>query len=235
MEYIKKMRVLIVDGLPLTRFALSSLINVHAGLTVCGEAKDAPEARRRCEETKPDLIVLDVMLPRGDGLSLLKEFRQLHSPVKAIVTSEIEELSIVLRAFKAGAWAYVSKKDEASELVSAIDAVMAGRRQTSQRIQQQWLQEVADGAPAPATEGLSSLSNRELHIFRLLGRGYGATAIAEELSVSVKTVETHQARIKEKLKIRSCKELRNFARLRAEPQETGFTLSHYAGFGLAVA
>ncbi len=211
METPHKKRVLVVDGIALTRFAMRSILDLHPLVEVVDEAKDAPEARRLCAEIKPDLVVLDLRLPRGDGLDLLRDLRNLHSPVKLLVCSEEEDLTMVRRAFRAGAGGYVSKCDESHEIPRAIEQVLSGRRFASRRVSEGLLDVLAGGMPEKRAREVETLSNRELHIFRLLGRNVGATAIARELGITVKTVETHQLRLKQKLNVRSCDELRKRA------------------------
>jgi DNA-binding NarL/FixJ family response regulator len=156
-------------------------------------------------------VVLDLNLPRGSGLELLREIRTLHPPARALVLSEEENSTLVHRAFRAGAYAYLSKRDEAAELLSAIEAMLAGRRYASSRVSAGLLDSLADGEDEQQSHEVEGLSDRELHVFRLLGRKCGATAVARELGVSVKTIETHQGRIKQKLKLRSCEDLRRRA------------------------
>jgi len=211
MDQTEKKRVLIVDGIALTRFAMRSIIDTHPLTEVFDEARDVPEARRLCAEGKPDVIVLDLNLPRGDGLDLLRELRTLHPPVRVVVVSEEEDLTIVRRAFRSGASGYVSKLDDLDELNSSLENVLQGRLYASRRVSEGLLEELTDRDMERRGKEVDTLSNRELHIFRLIGSKIGATAIARELGITVKTVETHQLRIKQKLKVRSCEELRRKA------------------------
>ena len=132
-------------------------------------------------------------------------------PARPIVFSEEEDPSMVQRAFRAGARAYLSKRDEAAEVLAAIETVLKGKRYASRRVSGCLLDSLASGFSDEREGEVGMLSNRELHVFRLIGKKLGATAVAQELGVSVKTIETHQVRIKEKLQLRSCQELRRRA------------------------
>src|SRR5438128_105507 len=129
-----KLRVLIVDALPLTRIGLASLISGHAGWSVCGQTGEANVARRLCAEQQPDLIVLDMVLDQGDGLELLRDFSRLHPPARTLVISGREDAHSMQRAFKAGARGFLSKHDDAPELLSAIETVLAGGLAASHRV-----------------------------------------------------------------------------------------------------
>jgi DNA-binding NarL/FixJ family response regulator len=211
-----KLRVLVVDGISLTRFALVALTRLHPTCEVCGEAASAPEARQRCVEAKPDLAVVDLAVPRGDGLVLLRELRKLHPPVRLLAVSDRDDLQTVRRALRAGATGYVTRLDELREFQSALESVMRGEIFASHRVSRRLLQDLAPGERPPGIADLDRLSDRELHVFRLVGDKLGPTAVAQQLGVSVKTVETYQRRIKEKLELCSCSELHKRAALWSE-------------------
>ncbi len=204
MDEPRKLRVMIVNGVPLVRFGLAALAGCHPLLEVCAEAGDAREARRICAEEKPDLAVLDLEVPHGDGVELLRDFRKLHEPLRSLVVSEREDALSVQRAFRAGARGFVTAREEPAEVLAALDAVLAGRLYASRRVSLLLLEQMAGGSVA---HSVAALSDRELQVFRLLGRGLRPTAIARDLGVSVKTVETHQQRMKEKLRAANGAEL----------------------------
>ena len=206
-----KFRVLVVDGVPLTRGGLISLIHQHPMMLVCAEAGNAPAARQLCEREKPNIVVLDGPVQRGDEIELLHDFRKLHPPARTLILSDREDAFSVQRAFRAGARAYVSKQDEAAALLAALELVVGGGLFASPRVLHVLLEDLAHGGERWKERALGSLSDRELQVFRLLGRGLGATAIARELTLSVKTVETHQARMKQKLHLSSGADLRREA------------------------
>jgi DNA-binding NarL/FixJ family response regulator len=204
-------RVLIVDGEPLTRFGIAALINLHPLLRVCEEAGDVRAARAACAEEKPDLIVLELALAGGDGLELLRDFARLHPPARTVVVSARDDALSVQRAFRAGARGYVTKQEEATEVLAALEEVFTGGIFASARVANLLVADLAARRAPRALGNLSALSDRELLVFRRIGQKNGATAIARELAVSVKTVETHQGRIKEKLGLPTCAELRRRA------------------------
>lgn len=213
MAETSKLRVLVVDGVPLTRFALAALTNSHPSLEVCAEAASAPEARQLCAERRPDLALVDLAVPRGDGLVLLRELRKLHPPLRLLVVSERDDVQHVRRALRAGATGYVTRLDECREFLEAFECVIRGEVFASHRVSRGLLKELAPGERLSSIANLDRLSDRELHVFRLVGNRLGPTAVAQHLGVSVKTVETYQRRIKEKLDLCSCSELHKRAAL----------------------
>lgn len=212
MDKPPRLRVLVVDGVPLTRFALVSLIELHPLYEVCAEAADAPQARQLCAEERPDVVVLDLAVPRGDGMELLREFRKLHSGVRSMVVTDREDALSVQRAFRAGVCAYLTKQDEGCEVLMGLERVLAGELYASPRVSHLMLKHLAQGGRGGNEPDVGTLSDRELQVFRLLGRKLGATAISRELGVSVKTVETHQQRMKAKLGLATGAELQRDAR-----------------------
>ena len=207
MADISRARVLIIDGEPLTRFGIAALVNLHPLLCVCGEAGDARTGRVACEQEMPDLIVLELELPGGDGIELLRDFARLHPPARAVVVSGREDALSVQRAFRAGARGYVTKHEQAAELLAALEQVFTGGIFASERVAHLLVADLAARRSPRGLGNLSALSDRELLIFRRFGQKHGTTAIARELAVSVKTVETHQGRIKEKLGLANSAEL----------------------------
>jgi DNA-binding NarL/FixJ family response regulator len=211
---------MIVDSSPLTRLGLLSLIQCDRFMEVCAEAGEAPAARRLCTELRPDLIVLDLTMRRGDGLGLLRDFSRLHAPARALVMTEHEDALSMQRAFRAGARGYVSKHDEPSEVLAGLEALRRGMRFASRRVLHLLLGHLASGtmnahagtaSTANGHADPSVLSGREMEVFELIGAGFGPSAIALELRISVKTVETHQQRIKEKLRLKTGAELKRHA------------------------
>jgi DNA-binding NarL/FixJ family response regulator len=170
---------------------------MHPMLEICGEAANARVARQLCVEQRPDLIVLDLIIPNGDGIELLREFPRLSPAVRSIVISSCCDPLSVQRSFRAGAYGYVAKQEDPTELLAALDQVLSGEHFVSTRIAQM----LVDHGKDPVIERVKSLSDRELHIFRRLGKKQGPTQIASELSLSVKTIETYQRRIIEKLNL----------------------------------
>lgn len=206
-----RLEVLVVDKNPLMRFALISVANLHPLLHVCEEAGDARTARALFARERPHIVVLDVALPKGDGIELVREFARFEPACRHIVVSEICQAGIVRRAFDAGALAYLSKSDEPSELLAALEAVITQRKFIGKLVSQALEYDASHTPPDRVMKLLRNLSDREMHIFHRFGNGQGTTAIAKELGISVKTVETHQAHIRQKLQLTDSMQLRRAA------------------------
>lgn len=208
-----KVSILVVHVSPLTRLGLSAIVRSHRGFRICAETDEVPMARELAARYQPDLVVLGLTLRQGDGIELIKDLRKLHPPMRALVLTKHDDPSTMQRAFRAGARGYVLAGDETSEIFEAIGRVMAGEVYASRSMTHRLVQNLARGAIKPNGSKVSALSDRELQVFCLFGRGFGATRLAAELHLSVKTIETHQMRIKEKLGLRSSAELRERAAL----------------------
>lgn len=196
----RKISVLIVDAHPIARLGLVHLLNGHGRLRVCGEADSSPTARELCARHRPDLAVLDLAL--GDGFGLLKEFPRWAPGIRVVAFTSLEDALSVQRAFQGGAHGYVTRLDPVAELLTAIDCTLAGQRHAAPRVAHLLLDRLACGSVELHGSAEAALSNRELQIFRAIGRGLGTRAVADELKVSVKTVETHRQRIKDKLHLK---------------------------------
>jgi DNA-binding NarL/FixJ family response regulator len=196
----RKMNVLVVDAQPVARVGMVLLLNSHARLRVCAEADSAPAARELCARHQPEFAILDLAI--GDGFALLKEFPRWAPGIRVIAFTALEDALSVQRALQAGAQGYVTRLDPAAELLTAIDCVLGGQRHVGPRVAHLLLERLACGSVEMHGCEEAALSDRELQIYRAIGRGLGTRAVAEELHVSVKTVETHRQRIKEKLHLR---------------------------------
>jgi DNA-binding NarL/FixJ family response regulator len=195
-------RVLIVDDHPAVREALGMRISASPDLDVCGEASNLADALKLVEETRPDLAVIDVSLAGGDGLDLIKRIKARGLDVKMLVWSMHSETLFAQRALRAGAAGYISKEQATSQIVEAIRTVLAGKIHLSPAMTEMLLRRAA----SPGGEGLGRspvdlLSDREIEVLRLIGQGQKTVAIAQKLSLSVKTVETYRDRIRHKLSL----------------------------------
>jgi DNA-binding NarL/FixJ family response regulator len=189
------------------RFGLTTLIQSNPHFRVVGDTGEAPLARQLFAEAKPDLVVLSLSLRRGDGISLLKDFRRLRPASCALVVTARQDSLSVQRSFKAGARGYVVMEDEISEVSSALERVAAGELYASGTVARGLLQMLASGAVELRRDHCGQLSDRELEVFRLIGSGFGTSRVATELQLSVKTIETHRQRIKQKLGLTNSTEL----------------------------
>lgn len=201
-----KKRVLIVDDHPVFRAGLSGLINLDATLAVCGEAQDAQEAMRALERLSPDLVLLDMSLPGKGGLELLKDLRALHPGIPVLIISMHDETLYAERVIRAGGRGYVMKQEGPEKTLAAIHKVLAGGVFVSDKISAQILNAMSGGKTAD-TSSVSSLTDREFEVYRLLGQGKEPHEIARVLCLSIKTVDTHRAHIRQKLGLRNATEL----------------------------
>ena len=201
-----KARIFIVDDHPLVREWLTTLIQRQSDLSVCGEAEDTATALEAIPKAKPDVAVVDLALKSGSGLELIKDLKQAYPAVAIVVLSMHDELLYAERVFRAGARGYVMKRDSTKKIVEAIRAVRDGRRYMSERVAAVMADKLADGQPGNAAP-VTLLSDRELEVFELLGQGHETSHIAASLHVSVKTVQAFYARIKDKFKVGTEREL----------------------------
>jgi len=204
---------LIAHASPVMRLGLATIVDSHPSFRVCAETDEAPMARELFLRHTPDLVVLGLTLRHGDGIALIKELRKLEPATRTLVVTRRDDALAVQRAFRAGACGYLLVGDDTSEILTAIERIMAGERYASAKVARRLLETLATGLMKPEGSKVTSLSDRELQIFSLFGRGFGVTRLAEELRVSVKTVETHQMRIRQKLGLRSAAELSKEATL----------------------
>lgn len=207
MVSLKRLSVLIVHHAPLMRFGLTTLIKSNRQFKMIGETGDAPVARRLFADASPALVVLSLTIHHGDGISLIKDFKKINPAARAlVVTARTDSLS-VQRAFRAGARGYVVTEDETAEVLHALERIAAGELYASGIIARGLLQMLASGLVETLGDVCGQLSDRELQVFRLIGSGFGTSRVAGELHLSVKTIETHRQRIKQKLGLTNGSEL----------------------------
>jgi len=200
-------KVLLVDDHPLVREWLSNLINQQADMIVCGEAEDAPHALSLVASLKPHLAIVDLSLKSGSGIQLIKDLRQLDAALLILVLSMHDESLYAERVLRAGARGYVMKREVTKKIIGAIRDVLRGEIVLSEKLATTMLGRFLQGQPGSPTSPVAILADRELEVFQLLGRGWETRRIAEELHISIKTVQAHCARIKEKLNLKSATEL----------------------------
>ena len=205
-------RILIVDDHPAVREALSIRIAAQPDLEVCGEAAGPAEALQLAAATDPDVAVIDIGLKTGNGIDLIKRLRARNDKFCAIVWSMYSEDFYAERALRAGAMGYINKEEATGKLLEAIRQVLAGKVYLSQAITEKLLKRAVGRADQEASPSMvSSLSDRELEVFRLIGEGRKTQEIAAQLHLSVKTVETYRDRIREKLALSDGAELARHA------------------------
>jgi DNA-binding NarL/FixJ family response regulator len=202
-----KRLILLVDDHPIFRHGLEAFLKKHRPELVCLHASTAAMALELIRDSPPDFAIVDVSLAGANGIELIPQIKAELPSVSVIVLSMHDEPSSVLRAFKAGAQAYVIKTDPPREVFDAINSVAGGKIFLSVRLRQNPVFKVLSGAESM----IGQLTDREAEVLLMMGRGQSTASIAEELGLSVKTVETHQAHIKEKLGLSSSKEMIQFA------------------------
>ena len=202
-------KVLLVDDHPLFRVGLRQILENSSDVVVIAEV-DTPEKAMQCfADNEIDLIITDLSLQNDSGVSLISKVRELDSNCPILVLSMHDELIWAERLIQEGANGYLMKDSDISVIQAAIDSVLAGNVFLSFDVQQQILQGLSGHMSNNIS--VSVLSNREREIFQCMGRHLSTTDIAKRLFISVKTVQTHQANIKQKLHISSLEELRTLA------------------------
>jgi len=207
----KPRRVFIVDDHPIVRQGLEQLINHEPDLRVCGEASGVREARARLPQTEPDIVILDLSLRDSDGLELIKDIRSKHRQLPVLVLSMHDESIYAERLLSAGANGYIMKQAAADQLLVALRRVLSGGIYVSEQIGMSMIERFAMHGTKQNANPIERLSNRELQVLNLVGRGRTTREIAEGLNLSVKTVESHRQRIKKKLNLTTSSQLVQFA------------------------
>jgi DNA-binding NarL/FixJ family response regulator len=203
----KKKTVFVVDDHPIVRQGLSLLINQEKDLMVCGVAEEMHSALSAIHSAKPDILIVDISLNGPDGLELLKNIRLTSPRLPVLILSMHDESIYAERALRAGANGYIMKQEATEKVLVVLRRILSGEIYVSDRIANSMLKHYVRGARPTEHSSIADLTDRELEVFRLIGEGQGTRQIAEALHLSVKTVESYQAHIKEKLSLRSAREL----------------------------
>jgi DNA-binding NarL/FixJ family response regulator len=211
-----KVRIFVLDGQPLLRQGISSYLNSQPDMMVCGEAGTVPDALRKIAECQPQFVVTALRLGAGDSLKLIKELKIQNPTLCVLVYSAFEENIFAERAIRAGASGYVMKQAPSEKLATAVREIIKGGIYVSRELalsafRKSLQRHPRDNHTLRSGTSLEELSNREMHIFQLLGSGLGTKQIAASLDLSVKTIESHRENIKHKLRLRSSKEVRERA------------------------
>src|SRR2546423_5747138 len=206
-----KTRILVVDDHPVMREGLIRLIGSQRDLICCGEAGTAAEAQTAVSAQKPDLVILDLRLKGGDGLELIKSLKSQFPELRILILSQYEAPLFAERALRAGALGYVVKEQAAQEIVSAIRTVLAGQVYLPGGLAGLLLRTFVGTASKVSRAGVEHLTDRELHVFQLLGAGLSTREIAAELNLSFKTIEAHRENIKHKLGLQGSSALIHYA------------------------
>lgn len=208
-----KTRVFLVDDHPIIRRGLVQIIDQEPDLMVCGEAVDCAGALTAMRRDRPDLAVVDLSLQNSDGMDLIRDLKKTMPKLPILVLSMHDELVCAERALRAGARGYVMKQEAPTKVLEAIRQILAGGIYASPRVHNQILHGVAAARPRDTVSRIARLSDRELQVFQLIGDGRATREIAEHLEISVKTIDTHYKRIKQKLGLTNATELLQSATL----------------------
>ncbi len=203
--------VLIVDDHPIVRQGLSQLINAEDDLMVCGDAATVDEAMQSLDSADPDVVIIDLSLADSDGLELIKEIRNKTRQLPVLVLSMHDENMYAERLLSAGANGYIMKQAAADQLLTALRRVLAGGVYVSEDLGASMVERLAGSEGKQDSNPFERLSNRELQVMNLIGRGQTTREVAENLNLSVKTVESHRQRIKKKLNLQTSAQLVHFA------------------------
>ncbi len=196
-----KAKVFLVDDHPLVREWLTQLIQREDDLTVCGEAEDAQEALQKIEETRPDVVVADISLKHTHGLELVKDLQARLPGLPVLVLSMHDESLYAERVLRAGARGYITKQEATKKILQAMRQVLSGQIYISEKMASRMVHKMVLGRADSEKTPIERLTDRELEVFQLIGRGQATRRIAAELHLGIKTVESYRARIKEKLNL----------------------------------
>jgi DNA-binding NarL/FixJ family response regulator len=197
-----KRRIMLVDDHAVVRQGFAELINSEPGLEVCGQFNSVAKAFDAVKQLKPDLVLTDLSLEGRSGMELIVDLKASYPRIPVLVFSMHDENLYAERVLQAGARGYVMKREDCRTLMKAILTVLAGNIYLSDAASTKLLQNFVGGSRKPMTQApVSRLTNREIDVFRLIGEGCTVKQIAHQLHLSVSTIETHRAHIKEKLNV----------------------------------
>lgn len=204
-------RILIVDDHPVFRHGIGALISSASDLTVCGEADSAPTALEAVRKLNPDVVLLDISLTGTNGIELIKLIKAERPKLPILMLSMHDESLYALRSLRAGALGYVMKAEAMTHVLDALRTVLAGETYVSAGFKERLLHSAVQSTENGLGSPVDRLSDREMEVLTLLGRGASTREIAAQLHLSVKTIETHRAHIKEKLGFKDAAEVVRFA------------------------
>jgi DNA-binding NarL/FixJ family response regulator len=202
-----KIRILLVDDHAVVRFGIAQLINREPDMTVCGEEEDASKAMGAIEILKPNLVIADISLKDSSGLELMRNIKAQHTGMPVLVVSSHDESVYAEIAFRAGALGYLMKDEALDKIIMAIRRVLSGAIYVSDSLAAKMLQQQIRGQANINESPVKDLSDRELEVFQLIGQWKTTRDIAEELHLSVKTIEYYREQIKRKLSLKNAAEL----------------------------
>jgi len=200
-------RVMLLDDHPVMREGLAQLIDHEPDLTVCGQFEDAAPAFEAIPKLNPEVVIIDLSLKGSSGLELVKNIKANYPKIPLLVLSMHDESLYAERALRAGASGYIMKAEATEAVLRAVRQVLSGGIHLSEKMSSKLMHQLASGRASGTGTLMERLSDRELEVFSLIGQGRGTRQIAEQLHLSVKTIESHRAHIKEKLNLKNATEL----------------------------
>src|SRR6202035_4236149 len=207
----KVRRVLIVDDHPIVRQGLRRVMENEEDLTVCGEAETARDARTAIKELSPDVMIADISLKQGDGIELVRDVRAHYPNLPILVLSMHDETIYAERMLSAGANGYIMKQAASEQFLISLRRVLDGNIYVSEAVGNNMIQKFAAGGSYISANPIDRLSNRELQILHMIGKGMSTRETAQSLNLSIKTVESHRQRIKRKLNLSTGTQLVQYA------------------------
>jgi len=204
-------RLVIADDHPIVRHGLRMVLEAEPDLEIQGEVENGAEVLNTVERLRPDVLILDVMLPGINGLQIVRQVRGVSSETRTLMLSMYSSEEYVMEALRNGAMGYVLKSASAHLLVDAVRAVVNGRRYLSPPFSERAIEHYMQRLEPSSLDVLDTLTRRETEIFKWMARGYKNTEISSSLSISPRTVEVHRARIMQKLDLSSQRHLIRFA------------------------
>ena len=217
----RKTKIVVVDDHPIVRQGLTELLNREDDLMVCGQAEDAHQAMQAIKALKPDMIIVDISLKETSGMELIKDIKARYPSLSVLALSMHDESMYAERVLRAGAEGYIMKAEATENIVMAIRKVLSGQIYLSDRMAPKIVRKLVGAGPNVGASAIERLSDRELEVFRLVGQGYTTRQIAENLYLSIKTIETYRAHIKEKLNLANATELLQYAIRWVSSQDKG--------------
>ncbi len=202
-----KYKVFVVDDHSLVRQGLTEVINRQDDLIVCGEAESVSSAFEAIDTKKPDIAIIGLIIGFESGIRLIQDLKRFHKKLSILVFSMHDESVYAERCFKAGAMGYVMKEAQSKELISAIREIINNELYVSKKLKKTMLQKILRKTNKKTYSPVEILSNRELEVYHMIGKGLRQREIAEKLNLSIKTIDTYVGNIKEKMKFRGIKEI----------------------------
>ena len=204
-------RILIVDDHPIVRQGLRRLMENEEDLIVCGEVETARDARTAIKELSPDAVIVDISLKQGDGIELVRDVRAHYATLPMLVLSMHDEAIYAERMLSAGANGYIMKQAASEQFLVSLRRVLDGGIYVSEAVGSNMIQKFASGGAYISANPIDRLSNRELQILHMIGKGMSTRETANSLNLSIKTVESHRQRIKRKLNLNTGAQLVQYA------------------------